>query len=746
MVLVSTILCIGAAGCSQRLESGSVFEQFIHDTPQSKRPSGQKDIRTEYPTPDTWGPRVSEYRGNDKLKLASAEVSKAKDANGGYRVSFNDAELAEVVRVILLDTLKIGYVLDPNVKGKVTLASPNPLSRSELLLLLESVLDINRAVMISQGNRYKIIPAATVRAGTPAKFDYAAERKQLGAGYGITVLPLKHVQASEMIRLLASFVTQPGALRTEANRNLLLIRGTASQRINLVNIASSFDVDWLRGQSAGIYRLLYATPDEMIAELTKVFGTDQNQSGQTVIRFEPVKRLNAVLVLTRQRKLLTKAATWIKRLDKTSPLADSLYVYRVEHAEATQLAELLNKMFSGRTGAARSSDSEVLPGQETGTISTTSPTTAASSSITTGSVTASGTQTAGEPFDATAGLSDGSSAGNRNVAVNVVADERQNRLLIKASLRDYKKIVNILARLDRPAAQVLIKATLAEVQLNKNLRYGVQAFLQETDNAPNGVLGFSNGPTLTIQPSLPGLNFIVGLPSSPKVILDALSNKTSVRLVSSPSLVVVNSGTAVLQVGEDVPIATRQAVSVTDPAAPIVNNIEFRKTGVILKVTPRINSDGLVTMDVEQEISAVATATTEGQAGTLTPTISQRRIVSTISVYSGQMVVLGGLVSERTSKFANRVPILERVPVVGDAVGKTDDAGDRTELVVFIQPQVIRDAADATRIADELRERLGSLAPDDRRRRRVLKFDDSRHKRQRRHPDGGTVGDRKSVK
>ena len=177
-----------------------------------------------------------------------------------------------------------------------------------------------------------------------------------------------------------------------------------------------------------------------------------------------------------------------------------------------------------------------------------------------------------------------------------------------------------------------------------------------------------------------------------------------------------------MQVGDDVPVATRQAVSVTDPAAPIVNDIEFRKTGVILRVKPLINSDGLVTMQVEQEVSSVSSTA----AGALTPTISQRRIVSTIAVYSGQMVVLGGLVSERTNKFANRVPIVEKVPVVGDLVGKTDDTGARSELVVFIQPKVIRDASDATQIADELRARLGELAPDDRRRKRVLRFQDRR--------------------
>ena len=734
-------LCAAITGCTQRLSSGTVFEQFVYDTPQGRKPHGDEDLRTEYPRPDSWGPRVSEYRGQDNIQGVRAEEGAPNGTSSGYRVNFNDAELAEVVRVVLLDTLKIGYQLDPNVKGRVTLASPQPLSRAELLLLLESVLQMNRAVMIAQGKRYKIVPAATVRAGSSAKISYAAERQQLGPGYGISVLALQHVSATEMIRLLSSFVTQPGALRAEAKRNLLLIRGTASERANLMNVAGSFDVDWLRGQSAGIYRLLYATPDEMITELSKVFRAQQDQAGGDIIRFEPVKRLNAVLVLTKQRKMLDEAATWIKRLDKTSPLADSLYVYRVEHAKATQLADLLNKMFSGETASA--AQSEIAPQDQAATISTT---TATGSNITTGSVSGGQAVAPGAERDAREGLSDGSVRNRKNGAVHVVADERQNRLLIKASLRDYKKIVNILARLDRPAAQVLIKATLAEVQLNKNLRYGVQAFLQETKNAPNGVLGFSNGPSLTIQPSLPGLNFIVGLPTTPKIILDALSNQTSVRLVSSPSLVVVNSGTAVLQVGEDVPIATRQAVSVTDPAAPIVNSIVFRKTGVILKVTPRINSNGLVTMDIEQEISAVASTNTTGQTGTLTPTISQRRIVSTISVYSGQMVVLGGLVSERTSKFANRVPILERVPVVGDAVGKTDDAGKRTELVVFIQPQVIRDAADATRIADELRERLGSLAPDDRRRRRVLKFNNDWRNRLGSHGSTLPPGSYKAVK
>ncbi|MGI9426565.1 MAG: type II secretion system secretin GspD, partial [Hyphomicrobiaceae bacterium] len=697
-------------------------EQLVYDEQQGAKPKPTGDIKTEYPLPENWGPRISEYRGDPTIRTGSTEKSSSKRANGVYQVSFNDAELSEVVRVILLDTLKIGYVLDPNVKGRVTLSSPERLTRDELLGLLETVLQMNRAAMIRNGGGYRIVPNATIRVGSGSRVDYATESGRVGPGYGITALPLRHVATSKMVRLLASYVAPPGRLRAEAAGNLLLIRGTSAERANLIDVARSFDVNWLRGQSAGIYRLLYAKPQKLIAELTNIFQSQQGGEREKLIRFEPIERLNGVLVLTEKQDLLEEAGMWIKRLDKASPIAGGFYVYRVEHAKASRLADIVNKMFSGDTGEGIAPEAEVTPSSTSAIARSPSSTTVLAG---TSATTASGDSgTASLAADGEILQSAGTSVGKGGV--RVVADDVQNKLLIAASLREYRKIVNLLGRLDQPAAQVLIKATLAEVQLNNNLRYGVQAFLEETNklSSESGVLGFSNGTSLTIQPSFPGLNFIVGLPSTPKVILDALSNKTSVRLVSSPSVVVVNNSTAVIQVGDDVPIATRQAVSVTDPAAPIVNDIEFRKTGVILRVTPQINSDGLVTMEVEQENSSVASTT----PGSLTPTISQRRIVSTISVYSGQMVVMGGLVSEQTNKFANRIPVLERVPVVGDAVGKTDDKGARTELVLFIQPRVIRDAADATRIADEIRARLGSLAPDDRRRRRVLKFDDDRHR------------------
>jgi general secretion pathway protein D len=170
-------------------------------------------------------------------------------------------------------------------------------------------------------------------------------------------------------------------------------------------------------------------------------------------------------------------------------------------------------------------------------------------------------------------------------------------------------------------------------------------------------------------------------------------------------LVVLDNQQALLQVGDEVPIATRSAVDVTVPTAPIVNNIEMRNTGVILKVTPRVNANGVVTLDVIQEISNVV----KGEAATLTPTISQRRVQSSIAVASGQTVLLGGLISNRSEKGKSGIPILSEMKSFGDLFATNSGSQERTELIIFIRPQIIRDGIDAQLVAEELRSKLAII-------------------------------------
>jgi general secretion pathway protein D len=488
----------------------------------------------------------------------------------------------------------------------------------------------------------------------------------------------------------------------------------------------------MRGQSAGIYTLKNSAPDEVIKELNNVF--QQENHGKGLVRFQAITRLNAILALTTNSDLLGDIETWVGRLDRGGAEGDNFYVYRVENGRAKDLAALIMAAFNG--GSVRGAEeAEVAPTSAVARISTStngadggdgglgespggsgsssspSPSSSSPLSSSTSSSPTSDPAKTSEPGGITASVTTGTFANGAtggSEQVRIVPDERNNKLLIKASGRNLRRILSILRRVDQPPLQVAINATLAEVVLNDNLKYGVQFFLQK-NGGQSGALGFTNGLDIDIAPAVPGLNFIIGSLVQPKVILDALATQTAVRVVSSPSVVVLHNQTATLQVGDEVPITTRQAVSVINPDSPVVNEIQFKNTGVILKVTPRINTNGLVTMEIQQEISAVARTTS---ADTLTPTISNRRISSTIAVSSGQLVVLGGLISEQNDRQKSSIPFFGKIPYIGDVIGGATDIGKtRTELVVFLQPTVIRDPQDASRVTEEVRASMQSLAP-----------------------------------
>jgi general secretion pathway protein D len=270
---------------------------------------------------------------------------------------------------------------------------------------------------------------------------------------------------------------------------------------------------------------------------------------------------------------------------------------------------------------------------------------------------------------------------------------------------------------------VAIDATIAEVTLTNELSYGVQSYLTSKNlgmKANQGsILNTQSGAAPTpgsmtdpaaaagsvanafINRAFPGFNFLMGSEAQPAVILDALHAVTSVKVLSNPSLVVINNQTATLQVGDTVPVSTGTA-TVLNGSNNVVNSIDYRNTGIILRVSPRINVNGNVRLEVEQEISNVQTT----GASTLTPTVSERRVKSSISVANGQTVLLAGLISERQNGGRTGIPLLDEIQGFGDAFAHQNKNGTRTELIIFIRPQIIRDGTDAHHVAEELRSKL----------------------------------------
>jgi general secretion pathway protein D len=680
------------------------------------------------------------FEGTEVSDVAETRPQPVATGNG-FELNFENTPVATVAKVVLGDILQTGYTIDPRVQGTVSLVSVRPVAKSDIVFVLENALRLSGIVLVRDTAGYRLTPLGdAVGAG---RVDAAASSPE--PGYGVSVVPLQYVSAQTLLKLMDSFATKAGMVRADTTRNLLLIQGSGAERRTAVDTALSFDLDWMRGQSIGIFPIVNSGPEPVIAELEKIVDSGDNGLSQNLIKFQAVSRLNAILVVSKKPGLLHTAATWIKRLDHADTARTSVHVYRVKYGEARQIARVLTEMFIGgsSSGLLDSPDSQIAPGSGTYatasadrlSLNNNSPSSTSSNGF--GSRMQSGTngtsgfgaQTAAAPGGANANTSDAGSLDSRGAGsggqpmlkgVRITADTVNNSLLIYADQENFRIIEATLQQVDQPQLQVAIDATIAEITLTDELSYGVQSYLTSHNLGLRPDQGSILNTQSTTAPvaaaagtvanafinrAFPGFNFLIGSEAQPSAILDALHTVTAVKVLSNPSLVVVNNQAATLQVGDSVPVSTGSATVLTTNNT-VVNTIDYRNTGIILRVSPRINVNGNVRLDVEQEISNVSAAT----AASLTPTVSERKVKSSISVATGQTVLLAGLISEQHNNQRNGIPLLDQIQGLGDAFSHQDNKATRTELIIFIRPQIIRDSMDAHFVAEELRSKLrGSI-------------------------------------
>jgi general secretion pathway protein D len=609
-------------------------------------------------------------------------------ADGQYTINIDKADINAAAKLILGETLGLNYIVDPRVQGTITLSTNRPLSEQEVVDAFEAALRLNGAAMVMSGDTAKIVAMQEMLEGEVGSADLGRDSESLG--FGVSAVPLRYIGPTNMLELMDSFIARSGSLRASAIGNMILVRGTAAERRTLVGVIASFDVDWMKRQTASIAILANSSPSEMVGKLEAVFAQDNAQSGNNGVKVVVLERLNGVVIIANSKDKVRRALQWVVRLDKKGEADTNYFVYAVQNGNAAELAKILVATFVDKSDAAGRT-AEVAPENDTVQVATETQ--------------QPGTDGVAEPTgqppvdnqstDNT--TSDAAPADEPRLAsgIRITPNLANNSIVIRATQREYRQILLALRQIDTPAVQILINTTIAEVTLNDSLRYGVQAFLQGDDVAG----GVSTGTRLRISPSFPGLNFLIGNVNSPRVVLDALSAVTNVRVVSSPSILVLENEAATIKVGDRVPVKTQTVVRDVSN----VDSFEYQDTGVILRVKPRVNHDGLVTMELGQELSSVA-GSSVGAGGN--PTFSQRAITSKVSVYSTQTVVLGGLISGQDSRQKDSVPILNKVPIIGDLVGKTNNSGKRSELIVFITPQIVEDAKDASRVSEELRDKL----------------------------------------
>jgi general secretion pathway protein D len=756
-LMVTSVLLLASCN-SVTVNSGGSQDVDVFDKVRSL------DILPRYPTQagtstTSSGPRAQPvvFQGAEVTDIAASRPQPTASGNG-FDLNFESAPVATVAKVVLGDIMQTGYTIDPRVQGTVNLVSVRPVPKSDIIFVLENALRISGVVLVRDTSGYRLTPLGdAVGAG---HIDSASNTEP---GYGVSVVPLQYVSAQTLLKLMDSFATKPGVVRADATRNLLLIQGTGPERRTAVETAMSFDVDWMRGQSIGIFPVSNSGPEPIIAELEKIVDSGENGLNQNLVKLQPVARLNAVMVVTKKPALLHTVENWIKRLDRSDSTRTSVHVYKVKYGDAKQIARVLTDMFGGGSSNSSlldSADNQVAPGSGTAASASDRLSLNANSGNnnngTSGNNSSSGTGGFGSRQNSGFGAASGGAAGG-NLGqidkgsgsgsngppllqnVRITPDVVNNSLLIYAEQGNYRIIESALQQVDQPQLQVAIDATIAEVDLTDELQFGVQSFLTSHALGLRPDQGSILNTTSTVVPTpvtaattaaaaatattaatttaaatgtvvntfinraVPGFNFLVGQEAQPAMILSALHNVTGVKVLSTPSLVVVNNQSATLQVGNQVPISTGSATVLTT-SNTVVNTVDYKNTGIILHVSPRVSANGNVRLDIEQEISNVVPST--DASANLTPTISERKVKSSISVANGQTVLLAGLIQDQKNENKSGIPLLDELQGIGNAFSTQDNTKTRTELIIFIRPQIIRDSMDAHMVAEELRSKL----------------------------------------
>jgi len=699
------------------------------------------------------------FPGNDQFVKGDVAPKVDPVLARGDKVSLNfeNVTVGNLAVALLGDLLKLNYTIDAGGDTVVSLSTRQPLARNQVLDVLDAVLLPHDLAIVRDNAGVYHVTKRTVTIGARPVVG-SSKFKDL-AGAGTVIVPLNHIAAAEMAKILAPLAPREAIVYVDSMRNLLVLQGSKAQLGGWLEMVEAFDVDFLSGMSLGVFVLENANVNVVRDALQAMLGNDKSSdpyggggaslsggapagaagaagsSGGAgaassmgaqianplggLIRLFPVERLNAIVVVTPRSHLLAQVETWIRRLDRpTDAMEAGLFVYPVQNGSALQLAEMLNGLFSGQSGAARSG----------GVAAGSAPTQFGQGGAAgLGGASTSGTGLFGNSGTGNSGLGGSTLGAGLGAGVNrtspnntsltstsqlegnvrVVADEKRNALLIRAPRTEYRRIEQALRELDKAPMQVLIEASIVEVSLTGNLEYGVEWYLQNgLGQGREGQASLNMNKSGTIAAKQPGFSYtIVNLDKANLVraTLNALATKSQVRLLSNPSVLVLNNHSASIQVGRQQPI--RSSTSVTTGNL-VTESITYKDTGVMLSVTPSVNAGGLISMDITQQVTDVG----ETDVPTGQRYFQTRQIQTRVAVRSGEPIVLGGLIRENDSGSRSGVPGFSDIPLLGALFSTTSNQRDRTELLVLMTPRVLEDDDQLRSASAEMRERMRSLS------------------------------------
>ena len=645
------------------------------------------------------------------------------EQGGTVSLNFEGADIRDVIRNILGDILNQNYVIDPGVGGSVTIRTSSGIPRSALPSTLETLLRTNGATMIfdEEDNIYRIVPAGAAVRGNVTPM-LGLSNRALPPGYSVQIVPLMYVSVREMLRLIEPFAKDAQAVRADDLRNLLIISGTERELKHLLDTIKIFDVDWMAGMSAGLFTLQSADVKSVGAEIEKLLGQrDQNPLGG-LIRIVPIERMNALLVVTPNPQLIERVRDWIDKLDRgTGGEGVRFYVYNLQNSRAERVGPLLQQAFTGRSTPALSTQAPSLsPGTPAGQIISPPPFQAQPTPLV--APPAVVVQQAPPPAPAQQPAVPGTPGQPGGIVRNiqVVADKDNNTLLIVATPAEWTVIEMALRKLDVAARQVMIEMVIAEVSLVDDFQFGVEWYFKNGSNqaggnfrrgtVPGDIFGAIAGTAANVAGAgigarVPGFNYLLSgmFPGGIQAALSLLGTASNTKIVANPHVAALDNQRSTIKVGDRIPISQQTLVGGTTNA--VTTTSQYIDTGVLVAVTPRINAGGLVTMDIQAEVSNPGDVANAGDA----PPINTRSLQSIVAVQSGDTLIMGGLIRDTKQQGSEGIPWLTKIPVLGGLFGQQNIKDQRSELVLFVTPRVVETQQDVRNILDDLGKRMERL-------------------------------------
>ena len=661
------------AGCAAKHETSfpSLFEaglsQEKKETQKPKRKSSslekEKISSVTQNLPEKKNPQLPKKSVPSSQEISFGQKTTLKGKAVPVEIDLEGADLLEFLELVFKNTLGLNYVVSSQARAKITAYLRGDFDPERLYKLVSQILDLEGVSLLREGNLVRVVPKR--------------EAPKLGQGFNLLVLRPRYLSPQSLQQLIRSFTSREATVFVDRQSGLALVVDRQDNLQKIKRLVSLLDEDFLSGLYFEVYQPKVLSAEELAQYLQKIFRSQVLRAFRPAqyVDFIPVKELNVLLILARHPENAQEIKTWLSELDTGEVVEEQVFVYPVENGDAKEIADILQQAFSeGSTSSRRETVVRALEKGKKGARGKT-------------------------PLPGTV-----------SGKIKIIPDTTNNLLVIRASREDYQVIENILRQLDVMPRQVLIEVLIAEITLNRALEYGVEWFIKTElyrhGRAYPGEIGLSHkgaAPAVSGEDDI--FSFVLRRKGDLRFLLQAIDRISEVNILSSPVLLATNGKEAMIQIGQEVPIVSREVANTNVENPNITRSIQYRDTGVILKVKPYINSSGLVKLDVEQEVSAAQA----NPLGLDSPLFSKRKVQTSLVVQDQQTVILGGLISSQRERAKVGVPLLKDIPILGNAFRWNTSGGKRTELLIAITPRVVRSLAEAQEVMRDFKERIRQL-------------------------------------